>query len=147
MLCSNDTKNPLQERYEEILGKEISERQLRRICRDYLKGQVNLRTVRSLALLRKANGRRHLNIEDLERQAGLIQFAEGIEGYVKGSDLMASFRKLNPRPSDRTIRRWGDEIGVPLRLNEWYSPEQVQLWIRKLASQTRFKFPQQQKGA
>lgn len=84
-----------------------------------------------------------LTLKDLEQMNWLVEFAEGIEGWVQGSDLLASFRKLEPQPSDRTIRRWGDEIGVPLRLNEWYSPEQVQFWIKKLASQSRFKFPEQ----
>lgn len=140
-------KAPLREAYEKALGTEISDRQWRRIKNEYLEGKANLKTVRSLALLRRTNGRVAVTLQEVQRFEGLEEFAQSIEGWVQGSDLLAAFGKLNPVPSDRTIRRWGHEIDVPLSKDEWYSPEQTQKWIKKLASQARFKFPQQQKGA
>ncbi len=135
-------KTPLQKAYEEVLGSEVDTRTMRRIRNQYLKGEANLRTVKTLALLRRANGNVPLTIDDIERHQWLLDFAEGISGWVQGKDLLATLKKLNPCPCDRTIRNWGNQLGVPLRSEEWYSPDQVQVWIKKLARQTRFKMPE-----
>lgn len=138
-------KTALQEAYENALGREVDERTMRRIKNQYLKGKMNLQTVKGLAILRRANGNTQLGIEDIERHQGLIQFASEVEGWVQGSDLLASIRKLKPCPCDRTIRNWGKELDVVLYPDQWYSPQQVQAWICKIARQTRFKFPNSNK--
>ena len=138
-------KTLLHTTYENALGLPVDFRTMRRIRNQYLGGEANLKTVKTLALLRRCNGNVPLRLEHVKRYEWLSEFAEGIEGWVQGSDLLASLQRLNPPPCDRTIRNWGKEIGVTLRPSEWYSPEQVQAWIRKLAQQTRFKMPQ--KGA
>lgn len=138
-------KTLLQQTYEKALGIEVDRRTWRRIRNEYLQKTTNLRTVKTLALLRRSNGNRKLTLADIERHQWLSEFADGVEGWVQGSDLLAALQRLEPTPCDRTIRNWGKEIGVVLRPTEWYSPEQVQAWIRKLARQTRFKMPQ--KGA
>lgn len=137
-------KSPLHEAYEEVLGNEVDARTMRRIRNQYLRGKANLRAVKTLALLRKANGNMPIGLEDIEQYYGLLDFAEGIEGWVKGDDLLESLKRMKPCPCPKTIDNWGKEIGVRLRKEEWYSPEQVQAWIRKIARQRRFKFPQQQ---
>lgn len=138
-------KTLLHTTYENALGMPVDFRTMRRIRNQYLGGEANLRTIKTLALLRRSNGNVPLRLEDVRRYEWLSEFAEGVEGWVQGSDLLASLNRLDPSPCDRTIRNWGIQIGVPLRKDEWYSPEQVQAWIRKLAQQTRFKMPQ--KGA
>lgn len=137
-------KTLLQQVYEKTLGSEIDSRTMRRIRNQYLQGEANLKTVKTLALLRRSNGNAPLRLEDVQRYEWLSDFADRVEGWVQGSDLLASLKRLDPAPCDRTIRNWGNEIGVVLRPLEWYSPEQVQAWIRKLARQTRFKMPQRQ---
>lgn len=137
-------KTLLHQVYENTLGTQVDFRTMRRIRNEYLGGQANLKTVKTLALLRRSNGNAPLRLEDVQRYEWLSEFADGVEGWVQGSDLLASLRRLKPCPCDRTIRNWGNEIGVVLRPGEWYSPEQVQAWIRKLARQTRFKMPQRQ---
>lgn len=135
-------KTLLHQVYENTLGNEVHPRTMRRIKNEYLQGSANLKTIKTLALLRRSNGNAPLRLEDVQRYEWLSDFADGVEGWVQGSDLLASLRRLDPAPCDRTIRNWGVQIGVPLRSTEWYSPEQVQAWIRKLARQTRFKMPQ-----
>jgi hypothetical protein len=137
-------KTLLHKVYENTLGVQIDFRTMRRIRNQYLQGEANLKTVKTLALLRRANGNAPLRLEDVQRYEWLSDFADGVEGWVQGSDLLASLNRLDPAPCPRTIYNWGNEIGVPLRATEWYSPQQVQAWIRKLARQTRFKMPQRQ---
>lgn len=130
--------------YENALGIEVHPRTMRRIRNEYLQGSANIKTVKTLALLRRSNGNAPLRLEDVRRYEWLSDFADGVEGWVQGSDLLASLKRLDPSPCPRTIYNWGKEIGVILRPSEWYSPQQVQAWIRKLARQTRFKMPQRQ---
>jgi hypothetical protein len=138
------THKTLRNAYEETLGKRISDRQWQRIRHQYLRGSCNLRTVKVFASLRKINGRRAISSSDLERFSGFDEFLRILERHnavVTGQDILDAFKRLNPSPSESTIRRWGKQLGTPLLKGKIYSPEQVQGWVQFVAQRVRFKFP------
>jgi hypothetical protein len=142
-----DNKTVLRVAYESIAG-EISKRQWRRIKKklktsDELKGMPLLEAlaiVRVYAYLRLCNGNRLVTLEDVQEKLWIDEFAKGMSVTITGADLIETFQILQPGPSISTLRAWGREIGCPLYCDRWYSPEEVRLWIGKLATQTKFKF-------
>ena len=138
MVCNESLKKVL----EKDLGKALSQRQWQRVRYDYLKGKVNLSTVKTYARLRKINGRRRIGLAEIERLEGFNEFAKILDGEVQGRDILEAFKRLKPTPSETTIRRWGNELGVPLIKNQWYTAEEAQVWIRFVGDRVRFKFPE-----
>lgn len=133
---------PLKTAYENELGEEISERQWRRIRNEYLNGDGNLGIVKIFARLRKANGRRRITLADIQRVKGFEQFVQilGKSGaLVTGRDILEAFSRLSPAPSESTIRRWAKEIGLPLRKDDCYTPEQAQKWLKLASERITFK--------
>lgn len=132
---------PLKMVYERESGKPISDRQWQRIRFEYLGGEVNLVTVRTVARLRQINGRRKLTLSDVKKVKGFDQFATCLDGEVTGQDILDAFGFLKPTPSESTIKRWGKQLGLPLCKTQWYTAEQAQTWIRFVGDRVRFKFP------
>jgi len=135
-------KKSLKNAYENTVGEEISERQWRRIKNEYLGGVGNLRVVKTFAQLRKVNGRRRITLSDINRVKGFDSFVQmlGTSGaLVTGADILDAFNRLDPSPSESTIRRWGKEIGIPIRKDDYYTPVQAQAWLKLASERITFK--------
>lgn len=128
--------------YENLSGETVSDRQWQRIRHEYLRGRVNLTTVKTLAHLRKANGRKRISIADVDRLKGFEEFAKILSGEVRGQDILDAFKRLKPTPSESTIRRWGRELNLPLVKDQWYTASQAQKWVLFVGDRVRFKFPE-----
>lgn len=134
----------LQYRYEQVLGQEInSEHFQKRICRRYLGispldiSPESCRLIESHAKLRRQFPRspiyRH-QVEDYQR------FLDAVPISGTGDDLRNAIQRIfNPAPSDRTIRDWGESIGIPFYVNRFYSPQEIERWVAKLLTQRRFR--------
>lgn len=136
------TKDLLKESYEQITGKSYSARQWRRIRNEYLDKKANLLTVKTHARLRAINGRRALTLAHVDRVQGFEEFANCLDGIVRGQDIYDAFNFLSPSPSPSTIRRWGVSLGIPLIKDRWYTADQAQQWVRFVGDHVRFTFPE-----
>lgn len=146
-------KKVLRREYEAIAGK-ISDRQWRRIkanlgISDNAKGRELLSAlplIRAYGVLRVVNGKRKITLDDCCHYQWLAEFSEGVVCRIQGRELVKVIKLLKPTPGDSTIRRWGYELDCPLYLDKWYTPDETQLWIRKIAThQVRFKLPTDKK--
>jgi hypothetical protein len=132
--------------YERILGKEINKRTWIRVKSRLKINSENesdpkiLPIIRAYAQLRKLNPYRCVTLTDALTYHGVTASMPDVT--CTGIDLWASLKRLEPAPSDCIIYKWGKEIGVPMRKTstDWYDPEQVNKWIIKVVSQTKFKF-------
>lgn len=129
--------------YQRVLGKPICDRTWRKI-KNYLGiseelAYINL--VSACAELRKRNPYDTINRIDAQRYAFVSENLPRLQ--CTGYELYGALQRMQPQPSKATIYRWGIEIGCPMRLDKKYSHLEVQKWILKLISQTRFKFSEE----
>lgn len=127
--------------YRRVYG-EFSDRTWRRI-----KGRLQIKdendtkllpVVSAYAELRKANRFGTIRLSDVRRYAFIKQNLPKLR--CTGRELYEALERMTPKPSRATIYRWGDEIGCPMRKDKTYSERELQLWVQKVITQTRFKF-------
>lgn len=136
--------------YERALGTNISDKTWRRVKRDWaIKDQDETTTklfplVGAIASLRKLNPKKRIKKIDVVVYTTISQNLPRLT--CNGVQLYEALQRLNPQPSVKTLYRWGINIGVPLRKSKSvvYTPQQIQQWVQKISSQTRFKFNERQ---
>lgn len=131
-------KEVLRKAYEKKLGRTISDRTWQRIRNEYLAGEVNLTTVQGLALLRKEFPNQAIDVETFRRLERFTELLDCLEKEVDGASLLKLINSLPHSPSPRTLRRWGQQLGVRLKRDQWYTPEQVRAWIQKLLNHPKY---------
>lgn len=139
------TNETLRKIYEQKLGKPISNRTWQRIRHQYLAGEVNLVTVKGLATLRKERPNQPIDLEVFRGFEQIASLLQDLNKEVRGDYLLKAFDSLPSKPSKRTLRRWGVELGIKLQAGNWYTPDQVRAWLRKLLSHPRYGIKQPRK--
>lgn len=107
---------------------------------------VYLPLVEAYAILRKKNPTRCVTLADAKRYQFLSENLPN--ATCNGLDLYESLCRLEPKPSDTTLYKWGRQIKCPLRkdANTWYQPEQLKKWVMKIIEQTQFEFKEKANG-
>jgi hypothetical protein len=146
--------------YEKSFGSQISDRQWQRIRYQYIRLDESedslVERVEAFGELRQLYPNVRLSVNELEQYLTLRKMfgfdRSGVE--IDGRDLLASIKKIFVlrKPTDRTIYRWGREIGVPIDAHCWYDAQDLRRWILKLlAVQGRYQInvdlPQYRKAA
>lgn len=143
------TKSPLRLFYEDELERKISDRTWSRIKR-----QLGIREpivfgnkaemkaiVQAYAYLRKAYSNRLITTDIVKRFLDIKNLlAQQTFMQCTGREIYDVAQKLSPRPSDSTLYRWGEEIGLRFSVNRTYTEAEVNKWIEKIASNPRYKY-------
>jgi hypothetical protein len=57
-----------------------------------------------------------------------------------GVEIYNLVQQINPRPSDSTLYRWGDEIGLKFSKERVYVGDEVNQWVEKIVTNPRYKY-------
>jgi hypothetical protein len=134
----------LRREYEKIVG-QVSDSTWQRILGRLSLGDANIKAqtillVRAYAQLRLLNPNRIVRLEDVQRYEFICSNLPQLS--CNGAQLFEALQRLEPKPSKATVYRWGQEIGVAFSVNKVYTESELQQWVIKIASQTKFKFRQ-----
>ncbi len=135
----------LRNEYEKIVG-QVSDYTWPRILRrleisDTTSAKAGvILLVRAYAQLKLLNPNRTIRLSDVQRYEFICSNLPQLS--CNGAQLFEALQRLEPRPSKPTIYRWGQEIGVPFSVDKIYTEFEIQQWVKKIASQTKFKFRQ-----
>lgn len=60
--------------------------------------------------------------------------------YCTGEEIFQLAKKLKPMPSDSTIYRWGEELGIGFSKIRIYNSTEVNQWVEKIAVNPKYRF-------
>ncbi len=132
--------------YQRSFGRKVCDRTWQRV-----KKRLNIKDeddtslmsqVKAYGELRKRNPYKAIRIADVNRYRF---FLDNLPKLVcKGDELRLALQRLKPNPSVATIYRWGQEIKCPFSVDRVYTSYEIQKWVIKIVSQTKFSFPENQ---
>jgi hypothetical protein len=98
--------------------------------------------IKAYAYLHRVYPNRRITVDSVEQFLVIKQFllTNSAELECTGKDIYELATRLDPRPSDSTIYRWGEEIGIKFSKTQTYKGLEVNQWIEKIASNPKYKY-------
>jgi hypothetical protein len=99
------------------------------------------RRIRVYVYLRKRYPNRGISMITVQRFIDVKLFLAGKSfSQCTGVEIYNLVQQINPRPSDSTLYRWGDEIGLKFSKERVYVGDEVNQWVEKIVTNPRYKY-------